>query len=1150
MAVPAPDPTIDLRWGDYRGAIHEIFAQNAKKFPDRECVVETKGSQSNGRTFTYRQINESANLLAHHFLSHGCNVGDVVMIYAYRGVELVVAYMGALKAGATVSVIDPQYPPERQKVLLDVAKPRFLVCIQKATEESGPPSDLVMQFVSTELNLKSTIPALELSANGELKGGIVDGKDCLDASVYSREDPTNVLIGPDSIPTLSFTSGSEGRPKGVQGRHFSLTHYTPWMAERFGLSDQDRFTMLSGIAHDPIQRDIFTPLFLGAKIIIPPADVIAYELLAEWMGQNRITVTHLTPAMGQILVGGATAQISSLRNAYFVGDLLTKKDTTKLRNLAPNTRVINLYGSTESQRAVSYFEIPSKALEPLFLDNLPDIIPVGQGMQGVQLLVVDREDKNRLCEVGEQGELFIRAGGLSEGYLGNDEKTTELNKSKFLLNWFVDPAVWAQQDNQASAAEAYKPWGYKGPRDRLYKTGDLGRRREDGSHPYVRENVTLVRRDKDEEHTLVTYFVPETKRWFEHAEKEDGELEPDSQDESMGQMLRRFRSLSEDCKKFLAARVPKYAVPSLFIPLARMPLNPNGKIDRPALPFPDAADLVFLAKRRASSTVVNLTQTQTRLASIWASVLPNTSARMLRPQSNFFEEGGHSILAQQMFFAVTKEWKDINLPIRVIFQSQTLEALASEIDRAQDPIGLRLDAMPLEADKNVGDEAYATDARDLTSQIPKSISTAESSWDFAATTPRVLLTGATGFLGSYIVRELLEGPTKAHVIAHVRAKDSADGLARLEKVMTAYGLWSPAWTASSRLEVVVGDISKPQLGLSQDIWDRLCNEVDAVIHNGAQVNWMLPYSSLRSANVLSTLACIQLCVTGKAKRLSFVSSTSTLDNDHYVELTSKSGAFVMEADDLEGSRKGLATGYGQSKWASELLVREAGRRGLAGAVIRPGYITADPRSGISVTDDFLVRLWKGSLQVGGRPDIANSLNAVPVTQVSRIVVASAFHLSAATGQSVAVAQVTGHPRMTLNDWIGALEVFGYEVPKIPYPDWSAKVKGYVGDDTKEEPHALLPLFHFVVGDLPGNSIAPELDDANAMAALKLYDGSAVGSSSTLDVQALGTYLAYLVAIGFLPPPPAGNSGTPLPKLDMASSQVLAASQFGGRSAKP
>jgi L-aminoadipate-semialdehyde dehydrogenase len=121
--------------------------------------------------------------------------------------------MGALKAGATVSVIDPQYPPERQTVLLDVAKPRFLVCIEKANEEFGPPSDLVLKFASDNLSLKSTIPALELLDNGELRGGSVNGKDSLDPSVYSREDPASVLIGPDSIPTLSFTSGSEGRPK-------------------------------------------------------------------------------------------------------------------------------------------------------------------------------------------------------------------------------------------------------------------------------------------------------------------------------------------------------------------------------------------------------------------------------------------------------------------------------------------------------------------------------------------------------------------------------------------------------------------------------------------------------------------------------------------------------------------------------------------------------------------------------------------------------------------------------------------------------------------------------------------------------------------------------------------------------------------------
>jgi L-aminoadipate-semialdehyde dehydrogenase len=331
--------------------------------------------------------------------------------------------------------------------------------------------------------------------------------------------------------------------------------------------------------------------------------VIAYELLAEWMKDYSVTVTHLTPAMGQILVGGATTQFPSLRKAFFVGDLLTKKDCKKLRDLAPNTTVINLYGSTETQRAVSYFEVLSKAQDPKFLDTLPDIIPVGQGMMDVQLLVVNHEDRNKLCGVGEQGELFLRAGGLAAGYLGDDARTTELNRSKFLFNWFVDPAKWTD-DKAASGAQ--EPWRklYKGPRDRIYRTGDLGRTRADGSvectgrldsqvkirgyrielgeidvflsqYQFVRENVTIVRRDKDEEPTLVTYFVPETKRWFQHIQKEeDGKvIDQNLGEESMAGMLRLFKSLSDDCKKFLATKVPKYAVPTVFIPLARMPLS-------------------------------------------------------------------------------------------------------------------------------------------------------------------------------------------------------------------------------------------------------------------------------------------------------------------------------------------------------------------------------------------------------------------------------------------------------------------------------------------------------------------------------------------------------------------------------------------------
>ncbi|KAL9631402.1 MAG: hypothetical protein Q9164_005912, partial [Protoblastenia rupestris] len=226
---------------------------------------------------------------------------------------------------------------------------------------------------------------------------------------------------------------------------------------------------------------------------------------------------------------------------------------------------------------------------------------------------------------------------------------------------------------------------------------------------------------------------------------------------------------------------------------------------------------------------------------------------------------------------------------------------------------------------------------------------------------------------------------------------------------------------------------------------------------------MLPYSRLRAANVLSTLACIRLCVTGKPKRLAFVSSTSTLDNEYYVRLLQEIGTAVPETDDLEGSRKGLGIGY---------------------------------------------------------------VNTIPVTQ------------------SLGVAQVTSHPRLTLNEWIGALETYGYRVPMVSYQERCTRVKEYVQDDSKEEEHALLPLFHFVMGDLPTNTIAPELDNANAAAALSLYDKKKMNrecfmAANAVGVRTLGMYLAYLVAVGFLPAP-AEKGECKLPSLDGTMLEALAA----------
>ncbi|KAI9040973.1 L-aminoadipate-semialdehyde dehydrogenase [Aspergillus affinis] len=1175
-----PDPTADLKWSKFRGAIHDIFAENAKKHPEKLCVVETKSERSPHREFSYQQINEASNILGHHLVQSGIERGDVVMVYAYRGVDLVVAVMGILKAGATFSVIDPAYPPERQCIYLDVARPRALINIEKATKDSGELSDKVRAFINENLQLRTEVPALALQDDGSLRGGSIEGQDVLANQVPLKTQSVGVVVGPDSTPTLSFTSGSEGRPKGVRGRHFSLAYYFPWMSETFKLNPNDRFTMLSGIAHDPIQRDIFTPLFLGAQLLVPAREDIQNERLAEWMQEYGATVTHLTPAMGQILVGGASAQFPTLHHAFFVGDILIKRDCRSLQGLAPNVNIVNMYGTTETQRAVSYYEIPSYSSHEGFLDTMKDVIPAGRGMLDVQMLVVNRFEPSRICAIGEVGEIYVRAAGLAEGYLGS----AELNQKKFINNWFVDPKVWTEKD-QAEAQNSTEPWRqfYVGPRDRLYRSGDLGRYTPTGEvecsgraddqvkirgfrielgeidthlsrHPLIRENVTLVRRDKFEEPTLVSYIVPDMSKWAAWLQEKG--LQDDDSAEGMVGMLRRFRPLRDDARELLRSKLPTYAVPTVFIPLKRMPLNPNGKIDKPALPFPDTAELSAAAPRRRSSVLQALSETEQELTQIWAKRISNVTARMIGPDDSFFDLGGHSILAQQMFFDLRRKWRGIDISMNAIFRSPTLRAFATEIDRLLSLDSLTTsdskDAAAAEASealKQPNDE-YSKDARELVNTLPASFP--ERTEDILSGEPTVFLTGGTGFLGAHILRDLLTRKSpSAKVVALVRGKTEQQALDRIRSTCRAYGFWDEAWT--SRLQCVCGNLGEPRLGLSEALWDDLTKRVDAVIHNGALVHWVYPYSTLKPANVLGTIDALKLCATGKPKQFSFVSSTSVLDSDHYVEESERSiaagGAGISEDDDLAGSSVGLGTGYGQSKWASEYLVREAGRRGLKGSVVRPGYVLGDSQTGTTNTDDFLIRMIKGCIQLSSRPNINNTVNMVPVDHVARVVIAGAFQPAC---KPIGVAQVTGHPRLRFNQFLGALQLYGYDVPQVDYVPWSTSLEEYVNSgehDDLESQHALMPLFHFVVSDLPSNTKAPELDDKYAAASLRAdaaWSGVDASAGAGVTEELVGLYVSYLVAVGFLPAPPASSTARPLPVAQLSADQKQALANVGGR----
>ncbi|KAF9329744.1 large subunit of alpha-aminoadipate reductase [Podila minutissima] len=1132
-----PDPSADLQWSNWPGAIHDIFSRNAKAFPERECVFENRDILSNdgsGRVvgqkqhiFTFGQLHEASNLVAHALVKGGIQPQDVVMVYAYRGVDLVIAVMATLKAGATFSVIDPAYPPSRQKIYLSVARPRGLIVLAHA----GTLDPTVRSYIEEgqDFQVACEIPGLEITNDGSVLGGQTsEGVDALAAVQSLAAQDVGVVVGPDSIGTLSFTSGSTGIPKGVRGRHFSLTHYYTWMKQEFGLSEQDRFTMLSGIAHDPIQRDIFTPLFLGAQLHIPTTEDIGIPgQLAVWMKNSAVTVTHLTPAMGQLLTSHAQNPVPSLHNAFFVGDILTKRDVHRLQKIAANCRTINMYGTTETQRAVSYYSIPSVATEPLFLSSEKDVMPAGRGMLNVQLLVINRVS-NRLCGVGEVGEIYVRAGGLAEGYLRLEDAT----KEKFLTNWLGDNLATPGTEETSGKADWNGHW--KGRRDRLYRTGDLGRYRPDGNvelgeidthlsqHPLVRENVTLVRRDKNEEQTLVSYFIPV-------APSED-EIFMSSADEGQdggSEHKRRYRRLIRDIREWLKVKLPAYSVPSVFVPLSRMPLTPNGKVDKNALPFPDTPQFNNNAPAAAASAPdasngPAMNPTQLAIHNIWKQLLPS-SPTWIPLTENFFDLGGHSILATRLIFEVRRVCC-VDVPLNLVFREPTIGGMAKEVSRVgmdELRIDVEASAEATAAEEEEKEFDYSGDFEDLRKteiQATYSHVTRQDKPDYQT----FFLTGATGFLGAFILSNLLTNNPTAHVICLVRASSTEKALERVRACGETHLIWNEGWVTSGRLSVVMGDLSLEQFGLSPESWELCCRTVDVIVHNGALVHWVYPYPKMRAANVLGTLQGLKMASTYHTKSFHFVSSTSVLDTAHYGELSDAladtTNRGVPETDDLEGARYGLRSGYGQSKWVAEKLIMAANANGLPATIIRPGYVLGHTRTGVTNTDDFIWRLIKGCIELGVVPNMNNAVNLCPVDYVAQCVASVA---TTAGSEKKMVYHVThpNAPPFRFNDFFQLLVKFGYNVATTEYISWRTALMEYT---LKSQDNALFPLLHMVMDDLPTATKSPELDDSHTQ--LVAVQGSGF-ATPRMGSELIGVYLAYLVKVGFLDQPPhVGQEG--------------------------
>jgi amino acid adenylation domain-containing protein len=528
--LPNPAEPLDETW---RGAVHEVFAARVQETPDALAVEDPR------ERWTYAELHAATDRVARALADAGVGVGDVVAITGHRSAALVRALVGTMKSGAAFLVLDPAYPAARVAEYVRIARPAAHLHLSAAGDLPAEVAALLDATIRTRVVLRPR------------RGGPAEDVDGLG----SVGDAPRIEIGADTLAYLSFTSGTTGVPKAVMGRHSALTHFTPWLAAEFGLSASDRFSLLSGLAHDPLHRDVFTPLQLGASVVAPKADEIGTPgYLAQWMREAGITVAHLTPAMGQLLADTSEEgeRIDPLRRAFFVGDVLRRADVQRLLAIAPNLRVINYYGSTETQRAVSYHLVDPS-------NEQKEIIPLGRGIPGVQLLV--RNAAGALAGVGEVGEIWLRSPHLAAGYLGDEALST----SRFVVN------SWTGE-----------------PRDRLYRTGDLGRYRPDGevepmgradqqvkvrgfrvelgevesalaSHPAIKEAAVIARETPAGDRRLLAYWVPV-----------EGAAEPDT----------------PSLRLHLKGLLPEFMVPAAYVRLDRLPLTANGKLDRRALPDP------------------------------------------------------------------------------------------------------------------------------------------------------------------------------------------------------------------------------------------------------------------------------------------------------------------------------------------------------------------------------------------------------------------------------------------------------------------------------------------------------------------------------------------------------------------------------------
>ncbi|KAL3460943.1 hypothetical protein BJX64DRAFT_174346 [Aspergillus heterothallicus] len=779
---------------------------------------------------------------------------------------------------------------------------------------------------------------------------------------------------------IFHTSGSTGKPKAVRVLARGLINLV--FNDFDPIARGSRLAHVCNIGFDVSMWEIWACLLHGATIVVfNQEEILDVPVFKRKLRGERIDVMWQTTSLLAMVTRIDPTVYASVDTLLTGGETINVTTIREIFTHGPPRRLFNAYGPTELSVLATYYQISAS-------DAQGSIIPIGRPLSGYRAFVVDED--MRAVPDGEVGELVVGGVGVAGGYIGNPEKTSIV---------FID-------------AQHLCP-------GKLYRTGDMVRVSSAGVLEYNgrRDNEVKISGQRVELESVERCLL-ETRLVSAAAA-----LKVSEQDAGIVSTLAAYVVLCKETTDPAAVKSAyKQCASHLMVPRIRfvktLPLTGSGKIDRSQLARKWETDLTHTTPRQ-NRHGKNSQSLESQLGRLWGEVLGLDPATIM-PEDDFFSLGGTSLQVARLLSRINQTIQHSSARVATIFECSSFSKMCGAL-RHEDSASA-LGAHPWMQDMSLGQGAKCG-----TWKIPYWRDEAEG---------RIFLTGATGFVGSYLLAELLALPQVKTVICLVRAKDPSEARSRIQSAFTKFGL-TPKTTDLAKVVAQPGELAQPSLGLGPVQYAHAARQSSVVFHLAAHVNFVQPYSSHRDANILGMLNIIRFSQAGRRKAVHYTSSISAYGPTGLIT------GFQYLSEDIRPRSHVTAieyeTGYGQSKFAAECIAWNAIDSGLPVTIHRLGFVLGhannEQGAGPMNSDDFISRLVCASLQTGVYPSVPGLReDFVPVD----FAVSSMLHIASDPNRSSPAYNIV-HPR---ENGIQLADLFrlvarhtNRPLREVPYGEW-------------------------------------------------------------------------------------------------------------------